>query len=88
MIHVLDMTSAQLHSMVLGPEESLHSLQQRLETHTHSHILPRSQELLLETGISLDPRWPPAHCLPEGLVRLHQSYGRGCTGGQCCSTTA
>ncbi|KAK0149914.1 Inhibitor of nuclear factor kappa-B kinase subunit alpha [Merluccius polli] len=66
-IHVLDMTSAQLHSMVLGPEESLHSLQQRLETYTHSHILPRSQELLLETGISLDPRWPPAHCLPEGL---------------------
>ncbi|XP_034537556.1 inhibitor of nuclear factor kappa-B kinase subunit alpha-like isoform X2 [Notolabrus celidotus] len=66
-IHVLDMTSAQLHSLVLGSEESLHSLQLRLETKTQTHITPLSQELLLETGISLDPRWPPSHCLPEGL---------------------
>lgn len=66
-IHVLDMTSAQLHSVVLGAEESLHSLQLRLETDTQSHISPLSQELLLEMGISLDPRRPPAHCLPEGL---------------------
>uniref|UniRef100_A0A8D0A4Q1 Inhibitor of nuclear factor kappa-B kinase subunit alpha n=1 Tax=Sander lucioperca TaxID=283035 RepID=A0A8D0A4Q1_SANLU len=66
-IHVLDMTSAQLHSLVLGAEESLHSLQLRLETHTQTHISPLSQELLLETGISLDPRRLPAHSLPEGL---------------------
>ncbi|KAM3606237.1 uncharacterized protein V6R79_013243 [Siganus canaliculatus] len=66
-IHVLDMTSAQLHSLVLGAEESLHSLQLRLETHTQTHISPLSQELLLETGISLDPRRPPSHCLPDGL---------------------
>ncbi|XP_076019499.1 inhibitor of nuclear factor kappa-B kinase subunit alpha-like isoform X2 [Genypterus blacodes] len=66
-IHVLDMASAQLHSFVLGPEESLHSLQQRVETHTQSHIAPLSQELLLETGISLDPRRPPAQSLPDGL---------------------
>uniref|UniRef100_A0A4W6DVK7 Inhibitor of nuclear factor kappa-B kinase subunit alpha n=1 Tax=Lates calcarifer TaxID=8187 RepID=A0A4W6DVK7_LATCA len=66
-IHVLDMTSAQLHSLVLGAEESLHSLQLRLETHTQTRISPLSQELLLETGISLDPRRPPAHCLPDGL---------------------
>ncbi|XP_037541229.1 inhibitor of nuclear factor kappa-B kinase subunit alpha [Nematolebias whitei] len=66
-MHVLDMTSAQLHSMVLGGEESLLSLQLRLEIHTQAHIPPLSQELLLETGMSLDPRWPPAHCLPEGL---------------------
>uniref|UniRef100_G3NU66 Inhibitor of nuclear factor kappa-B kinase subunit alpha n=1 Tax=Gasterosteus aculeatus aculeatus TaxID=481459 RepID=G3NU66_GASAC len=66
-IHVLDMTSAQLHSLILGAEESLHSLQLRLETHTQTHVSPLSQELLLETGISLDPRRPPAHCLPEGL---------------------
>uniref|UniRef100_A0A4W5NE97 Inhibitor of nuclear factor kappa-B kinase subunit alpha n=1 Tax=Hucho hucho TaxID=62062 RepID=A0A4W5NE97_9TELE len=65
-MHVLDMTSAQLHSFVLGSEEGLHSLQQRVETHTHTHIPPLSQELLLETGVSLDPRRPPAHCLPDG----------------------
>ena len=68
-IHVLDMTSAQLHSLVLSPEESLHSLQLRLELHTQAPISPLSQELLLETGISLDPRRPPAQCLPDGLVR-------------------
>uniref|UniRef100_A0A669F623 Inhibitor of nuclear factor kappa-B kinase subunit alpha n=1 Tax=Oreochromis niloticus TaxID=8128 RepID=A0A669F623_ORENI len=66
-IHVLDMTSAQLHSVVLGAEDSLHSLQLSLQTQTQSHIPPLSQELLLETGISLDPRRPLAHCLPDGL---------------------
>uniref|UniRef100_A0A8C3G9G0 Inhibitor of nuclear factor kappa-B kinase subunit alpha n=1 Tax=Cyclopterus lumpus TaxID=8103 RepID=A0A8C3G9G0_CYCLU len=78
-IHVLDMTSAQLHSLVFGAEESLHSLQLRLETHTQTHISPLSQELLLETGISLDPRRPPAHCLPEGLVcDTHINKNIGC----------
>ncbi|XP_062319721.1 inhibitor of nuclear factor kappa-B kinase subunit alpha-like [Osmerus eperlanus] len=65
-IHVLDMSSAQLHSLVLGSEEGLHSLQQRLETHTQTHIPPLSQELLLDTGVSLDPRPPPVYCLPDG----------------------
>ncbi|XP_053730954.1 inhibitor of nuclear factor kappa-B kinase subunit alpha-like [Synchiropus splendidus] len=66
-IHVLDMTSAQLHSLTLDAEDSLHSLQLRLETQTQSHISPLSQELLLDSGFTLDPRWPPTHCLPEGL---------------------
>ncbi|KAM6956334.1 inhibitor of nuclear factor kappa-B kinase subunit alpha-like [Aplochiton taeniatus] len=64
-IHVMDMTSARLHSLVLGVDEGFHSLQQRLETHTLTHIAPLHQELLLETGISLDPRPPPAHCLQD-----------------------
>lgn len=63
------MTSAQLHSLVLGAEENLQSLHLRLEAQTQSHISPLSQELLLETGVSLDPRRPPSQCLPEGLVR-------------------
>ncbi|XP_077585580.1 inhibitor of nuclear factor kappa-B kinase subunit alpha-like [Stigmatopora nigra] len=66
-IHVLDMTSAQLHSLILEADESLHSLQLRLAKHTQTHISPPNQELLLESGISLDPRRPPAHCLPDGL---------------------
>ncbi|KAM4729435.1 inhibitor of nuclear factor kappa-B kinase subunit alpha-like isoform 1-T2 [Anableps anableps] len=66
-MHVLDMTSAQLHSMVLGGEESFLSLQLRLETQTQAHISPESQELLLETGNTLDPRWAPIQCLPDGL---------------------
>ncbi|XP_011601695.1 inhibitor of nuclear factor kappa-B kinase subunit alpha-like isoform X1 [Takifugu rubripes] len=66
-IHVLDMTSAQLHSLILGAEENLQSLHLRLEAQTQSHIPPLSQELLLETGVSLDPRRPPSQCLPDGL---------------------
>uniref|UniRef100_A0A8C5H6Y2 Inhibitor of nuclear factor kappa-B kinase subunit alpha n=1 Tax=Gouania willdenowi TaxID=441366 RepID=A0A8C5H6Y2_GOUWI len=66
-IHVLDMTSAQLHSVVLGAEENLHSLQLRLEKQTQTHISPLNQELLLETGNTLDPRRLPVHCLPEEL---------------------
>lgn len=65
---MLDMTTAQLHSVVLGAEECLHSLQLRLETHTQNHIAPLSQELLLETGNSLDPRELPSQRLPDGLV--------------------
>ncbi|KAK5602308.1 hypothetical protein CRENBAI_014192 [Crenichthys baileyi] len=66
-LHILDMTSAQLHSMVLGIEESFLSLQLRLEAQTQAHISPESQELLQETGNSLDPRWAPVQCLPDGL---------------------
>lgn len=62
------MTSAQLHSLDLGTDESLLSLQLRLEAQTQAHISPQSQELLLETGNSLDPRRPPIQFLPEGLV--------------------
>lgn len=62
------MTSAQMHSVVLGAEESLNSLELRLETHTQAQIPPLNQELLLETGVSLDPRRPPVQCLPDGLV--------------------
>nr|XP_054606037.1 inhibitor of nuclear factor kappa-B kinase subunit alpha-like [Nothobranchius furzeri] len=72
-MHVLDMTSAQLHSMILGTEESLHSLQIRLETQTQAHIPPLSQELLQESGMSLDPHWPPAQCLPDGLLCRKQN---------------
>ncbi|XP_015233106.1 PREDICTED: inhibitor of nuclear factor kappa-B kinase subunit alpha-like isoform X1 [Cyprinodon variegatus] len=66
-MHILDMTSAQLHSMVLGAEESFLSLQRRLEAQTQAHISPESQELLLETGTSLDPRCAPVQSLPDGL---------------------
>ncbi|XP_007546160.2 inhibitor of nuclear factor kappa-B kinase subunit alpha-like [Poecilia formosa] len=66
-MHVLDMTSAQLHSMVLGVDESFLCLQRRLEAQTQAHISPENQELLLETGNTLDPRWAPMQCLPDGL---------------------
>lgn len=67
-IHVLDMTSAQMHSLVLSSDESLNSLELQLETQTQAHISPSNQELLIETGITMDPRRPPVQYLPE---RLH-----------------
>ncbi|KAF6731552.1 Inhibitor of nuclear factor kappa-B kinase subunit alpha [Oryzias melastigma] len=72
-IHVLDMTSAKVHSLDLGTDESLLSLQLRLEAKTKAHISPQNQELLLETGNSLDPRTPPIQSLPEGLQGLDNS---------------
>lgn len=62
------MTTAQVHSFQLAPEESLHSLQRRIEAETKIELV--HQELLQETGVSLDPRKPAAQCVLDGVVRL------------------
>ncbi|KAL2083057.1 hypothetical protein ACEWY4_020830 [Coilia grayii] len=70
-VHILNMTTTQVHSFLLAPDEALHSLQQRIEAETairHLH-----QELLQETGVCLDPRKPAAQCVLEG-VRGWDSY--------------
>ncbi|XP_044518810.1 inhibitor of nuclear factor kappa-B kinase subunit alpha [Gracilinanus agilis] len=69
--HILNMTSAKIISFLLFPEESLHSLQSRIEHETG--INTASQELLLEMGISLDPRKPASQCVLDG-VRGCDSY--------------
>ncbi|XP_027702126.1 inhibitor of nuclear factor kappa-B kinase subunit alpha isoform X2 [Vombatus ursinus] len=69
--HILNMTSAKIISFLLSPEESLHSLQSRIEHETG--INTASQELLLEMGISLDPRKPASQCVLDG-VRGCDSY--------------
>lgn len=66
MVHILNMTSAQIHSFQLGPDEGLHVLQQRIEAETKIEHL--NQELLQETGVSLDPRKPAAQCVLDGVV--------------------
>ncbi|XP_043912731.1 inhibitor of nuclear factor kappa-B kinase subunit alpha [Protopterus annectens] len=63
--HVLNMTSATILSFSLKPDESLHSLQARIKSETG--IAPCNQELLLETGISLDPRKPASQCVIDGV---------------------
>uniref|UniRef100_A0A6Q2WS94 Inhibitor of nuclear factor kappa-B kinase subunit alpha n=1 Tax=Esox lucius TaxID=8010 RepID=A0A6Q2WS94_ESOLU len=68
-VHILNMTTAQVHSFQLDPDESLHSLQRRIEKETKIELV--NQELLQETGVSLDPRKPAAHfsiCSHHGLV--------------------
>ncbi|XP_006101780.1 inhibitor of nuclear factor kappa-B kinase subunit alpha isoform X1 [Myotis lucifugus] len=70
-VHILNMTSAKIISFLLPPDESLHSLQSRIERETG--INTASQELLSETGISLDPRKPASQCVLDG-VRGCDSY--------------
>ncbi|XP_039629534.1 inhibitor of nuclear factor kappa-B kinase subunit alpha [Polypterus senegalus] len=70
-VHILNMTSAKVHSFQLVSDESLHSLQLRITKETL--IVPLNQELLLETGISLDPRKPASQCVLDG-VRGWDSY--------------
>ncbi|KAE8593725.1 hypothetical protein XENTR_v10019287 [Xenopus tropicalis] len=64
-VHILNMTSAKIHSFHLQPEESLHTLQSRIETETG--ISTCNQELLLEMGVSLDPRKPASQCVIDGV---------------------
>uniref|UniRef100_A0AAQ5XQM3 Inhibitor of nuclear factor kappa-B kinase subunit alpha n=1 Tax=Amphiprion ocellaris TaxID=80972 RepID=A0AAQ5XQM3_AMPOC len=63
-VHILNMTTAQVHSFQLTPDESLHSLQKRIEIETKIEVV--NQELLQETGVSLDPRKPAAQCVLDG----------------------
>ncbi|KAI2657816.1 Inhibitor of nuclear factor kappa-B kinase subunit alpha [Labeo rohita] len=70
-VHILNMTTTQVHSFLLSPDEGLHSLQQRIETETRIELL--NQELLQETGVMLDPRKPAAQCVLDG-VRGWDSY--------------
>uniref|UniRef100_A0A8B9HY14 Inhibitor of nuclear factor kappa-B kinase subunit alpha n=1 Tax=Astyanax mexicanus TaxID=7994 RepID=A0A8B9HY14_ASTMX len=63
-VHILNMTTTEVHSFLLNPEEGLHSLQQRIETTTKIEHL--NQELLQETGVMLDPRKPAAQCVLDG----------------------
>uniref|UniRef100_A0A8C1ABV6 Inhibitor of nuclear factor kappa-B kinase subunit alpha n=1 Tax=Cyprinus carpio carpio TaxID=630221 RepID=A0A8C1ABV6_CYPCA len=70
-VHILNMTTTQVHSFLLSPDEGLHSLQQKIETETNIELL--NQELLQETGVMLDPRKPAAQCVLDG-VRGWDSY--------------
>uniref|UniRef100_A0A674NUI0 Inhibitor of nuclear factor kappa-B kinase subunit alpha n=1 Tax=Takifugu rubripes TaxID=31033 RepID=A0A674NUI0_TAKRU len=65
-VHILNMTTAQVHSFQLTADENLHSLQKRIEAETKIDVA--NQELLQETGVSLDPRKPAAQCVLDGVV--------------------
>lgn len=71
-VHILNMTTAQVHSFQLTPDESLHSLQKRIEGETKIEVV--NQELLQETGVSLDPRKPAAQCVLDGVVSWPSCY--------------
>uniref|UniRef100_A0A8C1WQC2 Inhibitor of nuclear factor kappa-B kinase subunit alpha n=1 Tax=Cyprinus carpio TaxID=7962 RepID=A0A8C1WQC2_CYPCA len=71
-VHILNMTTTQVHSFLLSPDEGLHSLQQKIETETNIELL--NQELLQETGVMLDPRKPAAQCVLDGVVINHSEF--------------
>uniref|UniRef100_A0A8C5Q3M2 Inhibitor of nuclear factor kappa-B kinase subunit alpha n=1 Tax=Leptobrachium leishanense TaxID=445787 RepID=A0A8C5Q3M2_9ANUR len=70
-VHILNMTSAKILSFLLQPDENLFSLQSRIERETGINTC--NQELLLELGVSLDPRKPASQCVIDG-VRGWDSY--------------
>lgn len=71
-VHILNMTTAQVHSFQLTADENLHSLQKRIEAETKIDVA--NQELLQETGVSLDPRKPAAQCVLDGVVGPRFAY--------------
>lgn len=72
-VHILNMTTAQVHSFQLTADENLHSLQKRIEAETKIEVA--NQELLQETGVSLDPRKPAAQCVLDGVVSCWSEPG-------------
>ncbi|XP_052461174.1 inhibitor of nuclear factor kappa-B kinase subunit beta [Carassius gibelio] len=60
LVHVLNMTSAEIFSYSVQPQENVASLQERITQDTH--ILPANQELLLEAGLALEPHNSATQC--------------------------
>ncbi|KAG5262726.1 hypothetical protein AALO_G00278200 [Alosa alosa] len=64
-VHVLNMGTGRVHSFQLSADESVNSLQTRLEAETG--VAAGDQEILQKVGVSLDPRKSAAQCVMEGL---------------------
>ncbi|TRY96784.1 hypothetical protein DNTS_014504 [Danionella cerebrum] len=60
LVHVLNMTSAEIMTYSVQPHEDVASLQQRIEQDTQ--IPPANQELLLEAGLALEPHHSVMQC--------------------------
>uniref|UniRef100_A0A3Q2SUN4 Inhibitor of nuclear factor kappa-B kinase subunit alpha n=1 Tax=Fundulus heteroclitus TaxID=8078 RepID=A0A3Q2SUN4_FUNHE len=71
-VHILNMTTAEVLSFRLSPDESLHSLQVRIAAETKIEVV--NQELLQETGVSLDPRKLANQCVPLDGMRGWDEY--------------
>uniref|UniRef100_A0AAR2JTF4 IkappaB kinase n=1 Tax=Pygocentrus nattereri TaxID=42514 RepID=A0AAR2JTF4_PYGNA len=60
LVHVLNMTSAEICTYSVQPGETVASLQERIAQDTH--IPPANQELLLEAGLALEPHNDVMQC--------------------------
>uniref|UniRef100_A0A4W4E0L7 IkappaB kinase n=1 Tax=Electrophorus electricus TaxID=8005 RepID=A0A4W4E0L7_ELEEL len=60
LVHVLNMTTAEICTYSVQPGETVASLQERIQQDTH--ICPANQELLLEAGLALEPHNDVMQC--------------------------
>ncbi|XP_062382309.1 inhibitor of nuclear factor kappa-B kinase subunit alpha-like isoform X2 [Sardina pilchardus] len=67
-MHVLNMGTGRVHSFQLSADESVDSLQTRLEAETG--VAADEQEILHKVGMFLDPRKPAMHYFTEDLKGL------------------
>uniref|UniRef100_A0AAR2K4Y8 IkappaB kinase n=1 Tax=Pygocentrus nattereri TaxID=42514 RepID=A0AAR2K4Y8_PYGNA len=79
LVHVLNMTSAEICTYSVQPGETVASLQERIAQDTH--IPPANQELLLEAGLALEPHNDVMQCMVDGRradVPLVFLFDRSC----------
>lgn len=67
LVHVLNMVTGTIHTYPVAEDESLPSLQARIQQDTG--IPEEDQELLQEAGLALTPDKPAAQCASDGKVR-------------------
>uniref|UniRef100_A0A8C1SCY8 IkappaB kinase n=1 Tax=Cyprinus carpio TaxID=7962 RepID=A0A8C1SCY8_CYPCA len=70
LVHVLNMTSAEIFTYSVQPQEDVASLQERIAQ--DARIPPANQELLLEAGLALEPHNSVTQCAIDYSVRLVQ----------------
>uniref|UniRef100_A0A8C1R9Z2 IkappaB kinase n=1 Tax=Cyprinus carpio TaxID=7962 RepID=A0A8C1R9Z2_CYPCA len=70
LVHVLNMTSAEIFPYSVQPQEDVASLQERIAQ--DARIPPANQELLLEAGLALEPHNSVTQCAIDYSVRLVQ----------------
>uniref|UniRef100_A0A671MV51 IkappaB kinase n=1 Tax=Sinocyclocheilus anshuiensis TaxID=1608454 RepID=A0A671MV51_9TELE len=68
LVHVLNMTSAEIFTYSVQPQEDVASLQERVAQ--DARIPPANQELLLEAGLALEPHNNVTQCAIDYSVRL------------------
>lgn len=80
LVHVLNMTSAEIFTYTVQPDDDVASLQERIAQDTR--ILPDNQELLLEAGLALEPHNNIMQCAIDYSVGLNMKcfkrFCRGC----------
>uniref|UniRef100_A0A9J8A409 IkappaB kinase n=1 Tax=Cyprinus carpio carpio TaxID=630221 RepID=A0A9J8A409_CYPCA len=76
LVHVLNMTSAEIFTYSVQPQEDVASLQERIAQ--DARIPPANQELLLEAGLALEPHNSVMQCAIDYNEPLVFLFDRSC----------